>query len=252
VTPSPVRLAAAFALLLLSAPATAMAAALPDWSGVWAPIEGNLFDPASGSDANLDGAHDKVPYTAEYAAKYRYQLDETAAGRPRDPTAACLPPGMPRLMVVPYPFEAEIGRDRVVFLHEYQSQVRRVFTDRREHLPELDSSFNGDSIGHWEGDTLVIETVGLRADTVLDRTAAPHSAELKVEERIRKVKPDVLEDRLTLTDPKALTRPWTVVRTYKRRPDWRIFEYACQENNRNPVDATGGNGFVLQNSSPSQ
>lgn len=120
----------------------------------------------------------------------------------------------------------------------------RVYTDGRGHLPpdEIWATFSGDSIGHWEGETLVFETIAMVGDgsTILDRTGLTLSGKQKVTTRLRKTAPDMLESQMTIEDPVALTRPWTVTRLYKRQPvGSRVFDYVCTENNRNPITATG-------------
>ena len=102
----------------------------------------------------------------------------------------------------------------------------------------------GHSIGHWEGDTLVVDTVGMRGDTVFDVSAAPHSDKIHVTERLRRLSPTKFEDRITVEDPVAFTKPWEIVRTYDLKPDWQIIEYVCEENNRNPILADGTTGFL--------
>jgi hypothetical protein len=150
-----------------------------------------------------------------------------------DPTAKCLPPGMPRTMSTIFPFEISVEPNRVLVLFE-AGGVRWIWTDGRKHPSEdeLDPTFMGDSVGHWEGDTLVVDTVGLRGDTVFDASGAPHSDKLHVVERIRVTGPDRLEDRMTIEDPVAFARPWEDVQVYDRKRDWRIMEYVCEENNR--------------------
>ncbi len=137
-----------------------------------------------------------------------------------------------------------IQPDRVRILHEISSQVRRIWTDGRSHPDDLDPTYMGHSIGHWEGDTLVVDTVGMRGDTVFDVTAAPHSDKIHVTERIRRLSAAKLEDRLVVEDPVAFTRPWPVVRTYDLKQDWQITEYVCEENNRNPIKPDGSTGFT--------
>jgi hypothetical protein len=143
--------------------------------------------------------------------------------------------GMPRLMANPYPQEIVVQPHQVLILKELQTQIRRIYTDGRKPKSDLDPTYTGYSTGRWEGDTLVVETVGLRADTVFDRTGAPHSDQMKIIERMRLRTPDVWEDEITVIDPVALTRPWVVTRTYERRPTWEIMEYVCEENNRDVV-----------------
>jgi hypothetical protein len=246
-------------LLALTAGIAALAsaaAAAPDWSGLWNPLEVNVFDPSAKPDqqrraggienfqpqASYD--RDYPPYKPAYAARYEATLAKTRAGIGSDPTAACVPPGVPRVMAIPYPFEFVIQPNRVIMLFEGYSQRREVFTDGRGHPEDLDATYNGHSIGHWEGDTLVVETVGLRGDTVFDVTGAPHSEAMTVTERIRRRDATTLEDVITITDPEAMTAPWTVTRTYAHRPDWTLKEYVCEENQRNPVKADGTTGFV--------
>ena len=210
---------------------------LPDWSGVWENISGIHLDNFTGSEAEERARFKPAspPYNAEYAAKYKVVLDAAAAGRPlNDPTANCLWPGMPRLMWQPYPLEFVFEPGMVRTNHEYMSQIRRIFTDGRGHPSELDPSFNGHSIGHWESDTLVVDTVGLKPDTMFQNTGMPHSDRLSVKERIRLIAPDILEDQLTILDPKALTAPYVSTRHFRRHRDWEVIEYVCEENNRNP------------------
>ena len=251
---------AALSILALTAAGAALAApaktALPDWSGVWNPHERNLFD-ASALAASEVKAKDTgsslfeasymrmyPPYRPDYEARYEDKLKKTQAGISTDPTAGCVPPGFPRIMGTPYPLEFIVQPKRVTILFEAFGQTRRIDTDGRAHPTDLDPTYNGDSIGHWEGDTLVVDTVGLRDDTIFDVTGAPHSDAMHVVEHIRRLGKTTMEDRILIEDPKALTRPWTVVRTFDLQPTWRIAEYVCDENQRNPMRADGTAGFV--------
>jgi hypothetical protein len=229
---------------------------LPDWSGVWNPHERNLFDASSLAATEVkakdtgsslfEASYMRMypPYRPDYEARYLAVLKTTQAGISTDPTAGCVPPGFPRIMGTPYPLEFIVEPQRVTILFEAFGQTRRIYTDGRAHPADLDPTYNGDSIGHWEGDTLVVDTVGLRQDTVFDVTGAAHSDALHVVEHIRRLSQTTMEDRLLIEDPKALTKPWTVVRTFDLQPTWHIAEYVCEENQRNPVDAQGKAGFV--------
>jgi hypothetical protein len=240
----------ACAAMLLAAPLAAQAAApstFPDWSGVWNPHERNMFDPAAFTDPRNKGVTNAAdmrefpPYNAAWEAKYVQKLKDNKAGIPGDPTASCRPGGMPRIMTTPYPMEFVIQPDRVIVLMEISSQVRRIFTDGRKH-PSPDDwtpNYMGHSIGHWEGDTLVVDTVGMRGDTVYDVSAAMHSDQVHEVERIRRISPTQMEDVMTIEDPVAFTRPWVVHRTYDLKPNWDITEYVCEDNNRNPLKADG-------------
>lgn len=206
---------------------------LPDWSGVWENVSGIHFTAPVRDGKPLPA--NPPPLTPKYAARYKAVLDSAKSGMPiNDPTANCVWPGMPRLMVAPYPIEFVITPKRVLTLHEYMSQVRRIRTDGSAHPADLEPSYNGDSTGHWEGQTLVVDTVGLRADTMYENTGLPHSEKLRVAERIHLAGPDELVDEMTFYDPEALTRPWTAEWHYRRRRDWRVLDYVCDENNRNP------------------
>jgi hypothetical protein len=143
-------------------------------------------------------------------------------------------------MTYPYPLEILHTPGRITMIFEAESQVRRIFLDRGTHLPEeeLDPSYNGDSIGRWEGDTLVVDTIGFNADTTVGR-GLPHSEKMRITERIRYIDADTIEDRMTIVDPEAFTRPIEQTIVYSKRPGWRIREYSCQENNRDAPDASG-------------
>ena len=227
----------------------------PDWSGVWTAHgpNPNIFDPAAlGRPENrgkkTQDMRDFPPYRPEWAARYEDLLAQGQAGAVLDPDASCRPPGMPRIMTTPYPFEFVILPDRVDILLEISSQVRRIYTDGRPHPApdDLDPSYNGHSIGRWEGDTLVVDTVGLVDKTVYDLTAAPHSDQVHVVERIRRLSPQLMENLMTVEDPVTLTRPWVIRRLYELKPDWRILEYVCEDNNRNGPNADGTTGFVAK------
>lgn len=223
---------------------------LPDWSGVWFPHEGPLFDPTAFDQPGNKGkeAHDirqYPPYNAEWEAKYVKKLEENKQGVPTDPVASCLPGGMPRVVSAPFPLEFVIQPRRVTILSEAE-QARRIYADGSNHpsADELDPSYMGHSIGHWEGDTLVVDTVGIRSESVYDVTAAPHSDKVHVVERIRRISPTQIENVLTIHDPVAFTKPWVVKRRYDLKPDWRINEYVCQDNNRNPIKDDGSTDFI--------
>jgi hypothetical protein len=214
---------------------------LPDWGGVWENISGKRIAEFTGNDPEEKRRFVATPppFNAEYAARYKTVSDSRASGAVQnDPTSRCLWPGVPRLIWQPFPWEFVFEPGIVRTNYEYMSQVRRIFTDGRGHPADPDPSFNGHSIGRWEGDTLVVETVGLRGDTMLDQTGMPHSDAMVVSERIRLIAPDMLENQVTMRDPKAFTKPYVTTRRYRRHRDWEIMEYVCQENNRDPAAAS--------------
>jgi hypothetical protein len=195
------------------------------------------------------GKAQKPPLTPEYQRIFDRHLANAAAGRPTgDPTAGCLPQGMPRIMTMTYPMEILMNELQVNIFAEWNGQTRRIFTDGRP-LPspeDVDVTYNGTSIGHWEGNVLVAETIGLRADTNLESSGLPHSDVLTVKERLWLAGNDELKDEITLLDPKAYTRPWAVTKTYHRSaPGADLIEYVCLENQRNPVNEAGEIGVIL-------
>jgi hypothetical protein len=204
----------------------------PDISGLWV-VTGAMYFAPDRAVPKLQG---------EYQALYEKRAQAFKAGiAVDDVTAECLPAGVPHLFIVPYPFEIVQTPGRVTFLYEYDSAVRRVplGVAPPAHPEEDTATYNGDSYGHWDGDTLVIETVNIRGDTQLDFSGVPHSDALHVTERLRRKDATTLEDQITLTDPKAYAEPFTVTRLYRTRPKWKISEYVCEENNRNKPDAQG-------------
>jgi hypothetical protein len=145
-----------------------------------------------------------------------------------DPVYQCFPPGVPRIYFHPFPMEIIQTPGRVVMLFEYDHLIRQIYTDGRGHRDDLAPSWMGDSIGHWEGDTLVVETTNFNDKTWIDRRGVPHSEELRVLERIHRTDADHLKIDLTIEDPVAFPKPWTGER-YLKRVDWDIEEFFCGE-----------------------
>jgi hypothetical protein len=197
--------------------------------------------PRAGGGGRAGGPPRGPQLTAEYAAKKR---DIEAHPAEDSESANCLPPGMPGMMGQPYPYEFLVTPGKVTIVGEAYMQVRHIYTDGRPMPADPDPTFNGTSIGHWEGDTLVVETAAFSPITRLDRTT-PHGDKMRIVERFRLTAPDVMTIETTVTDPEALTEPWTTTRTLARHRDWTTREYICEENNRNYVDAQGKAGITL-------
>ena len=248
---APLLLAAAVSVVPGAAPAQpAPPAANPaslnarDFSGIW--MNDNTLDERLkregrkrlGPNEEAAPPRPKAPLTSEY--QKIFDDEQAAKAKLEEGVANCEWQGMPRVMTYPYPLEILHTPGRITMIFEADSQVRRIFLDRATHLPEddLDPSYYGDSIARWEGDTLVVDTVGFNTETHVSGDL-PHSEDMHIEERWRQVRPGVLEVHMTVTDPKAFTRPITQTITYSRRPDWRIREYSCLENNRDAADAYG-------------
>lgn len=214
-----------------------------NWSGVWQPVVGVKLDPKTGAAKIPTMApKDLPPLKPEFQKQLQDTIHRLQAGDPpQDDSARCRWPGVPSIIRTTMPQEFIVLPDRVVMLYEYMSQIRRIYTDGRKAPPpeELDYNYNGFSTGHWEGDTLVAETVGLRADTTL-LLGLPHTEQLKVVERYREVSPGLIEADITMTDPGVLTGPWHSQARFRRQaPDFPILEYNCHDNNRNGVGADG-------------
>ncbi len=214
--------------------------ALPDWSGVWMGT-GTLFDQSSGeTNPNTNrNARDFPPYRPDWEAAYEEFLENVVRqGRFSDPLSLGYPPGMLRNMNMPYGIQIIVRPEMVWIVHE-GPQVRYIYTDRRPFPPddELWPTFEGYSIGHWEGDTLVVETVSIKGGIPVDRTGLVFSDELRVTERMRKISETVFENQMTIEDPIALTGPWSVTRVHNKRKEEfpRMENVSAFENQRNPI-----------------
>ncbi|HEY6343577.1 MAG TPA: hypothetical protein VIY49_18935 [Bryobacteraceae bacterium] len=236
-------------------------AKLPDLTGVWeAGLGGGGGGRAARGDAAQAGGAQGAPgragakgrgrggapapsLTPAYAAK----AQALAATRRGDgETANCLPPGMPTIMNQPYPMEFLLTPGLVTIVIEAYSQVRHIYTDGRPLPEDPDPNFYGTSVGHWEGDTLVAESVGFAQ--VARGLSFPYSDKMKILERFKLTDPDTMSIETTIVDPEALTGPYSMgARTLRRHRNWTIAEYVCEENNRNFVDANGNGGVRLDN-----
>ena len=146
-----------------------------------------------------------------------------------DPVYKCFPPGTPRIYLHPFPMEIIQLPGRVLMVFEYDHLIRQIYTDGREHRTDLAPSWMGDSIGHWEGETLVIETTNFNDKTWIDRIAVPHSGQMRLIERLHVNAEGLLQIDMTAEDPVALEEPWKFSRTY-RKTDWTIEELMCMDN----------------------
>lgn len=244
------RLAALVAVAALgAAPAAAQNRGLPDWSGVWQMVGNTVFDQATvdppGGSSNTAGTREHPPYNDEWEAKYAANRALVAQGKFPDPISVCgTPVGFPRLMNQPGAYEFVVRPEQVWILTEDGPNIMRIYTDGRDHPGPNDRwpTYSGESVGHWDGNALEFETVSLKGDgdTIVDRTGIVLSQEVSIVTRMRKTAEDRMEARFTIEDPVALTEAWHVVKDYRRlEPGTRMFEFACAENNRNPIDASG-------------
>jgi hypothetical protein len=208
---------------------------LPDWGGIW-------FLQRSPPEAPRN-----PKFKGEYLTKWEAWRAEVAAnnGVERRERNNCSPPGLPRIMLLAqYPYEFLFTPGRVTVNQEAWMQTRTIWTDGREHPPleELDPTFHGHSVGHWEGDALVVDTIGID-DTLEVGEGGRHSDQFRLTERIRLIDENTLENRLTMTDPVAFEEPFEVTATYRRDRYGALIEFQCAENDRNPINAEGETQF---------
>jgi hypothetical protein len=209
-----------------------------DFNGIWSPARGNgRLRPVDGSELPFQPWAKKLNDERVAAESGNTPLVNTST--------LCLPSGTPRIMTAPYPVKFITLPKEVVMLFEVQHLMRFVFLGE-QHPKDLDPTFMGHSVGHWDGDTLVVDTVALKDFTSLDQYDLPKSGEIHVVERLKKINGGKqIEDLITIDDPKAYTKPWTAKVVFDWAPQIRFIEYICEENNRNPVDANGVVGTKL-------
>jgi hypothetical protein len=229
------------AVLILAGPALAGPAA--DISGTW--VLTNLKSTSVPARERIPQTVEGTPppFQPQAAALYEQRLRDSDDGHPFAPLSnSCLTNGMPLLMSgdTVFPFQVVQSPGQVTLLFEL-FHIYRVIRLDRGHPNELDPTYLGDSVGHWEGDTLVVDTVGISDRTTLDMTGLPHSDALHLVERIRKTTPETLEDLITVEDPKTFTRPWTMRMVYAKS-EFEVSEFFC-ENNRNRPTSDGHSSF---------
>jgi hypothetical protein len=211
----------------LSAQKTAPA----DLSGFW------MIHPSPSTNAysSFAFAKEEPPMTAWGEEKFKdakpvFGPQKTTPKLSNDSVYMCYPPGLPRIYLHPKPIEIVQLPNEVIMMFEYDRIVRHIYTDGRPHAEDLDPPlWMGDSIGKWDGDTLVIDTIGFNDRTWLDRVGHPHSDALHLVERVRRANHDTLTDEITITDPKAYTKPWTVQTTFQLKPNLTLdWEGVCE------------------------
>jgi hypothetical protein len=173
------------------------------------------------------------PMTGAAATRYAAALRARKAGKPDfDTIQTCKPHGFPRILFAAYPIEILQEPKQVTFIHEIHHMPRMVYLDLTlPQLDDMDPNWMGLSAGHWDGDTLAVESQGFNDLTTLDAAGLPHSTEMKVSEQLRKLDADTFEDVITITDPKTYTKPWSTRVTYRRQPGLRLKEYVCTDAN---------------------
>jgi len=181
----------------------------------------------------------KPQYAGPYEARRKAEREADERGEPlANGSTACIPYGMPQMMSAIYPLEILQTPGQITIVAEAFSEVRRIYLDEPQaKIGEVAPGYYGHSAGHWDGDTLVVDTIGIK-ESVLGYRAMPHSDQVRITERFRLVAPDVLHDQITVEDSVALERPWTFTFAYRRTPGYKMQEYVC-ENNRDFADEKG-------------
>jgi hypothetical protein len=212
--------------------ASVNAPAAARFAGVWMPEQAPL------RMLTEDGK--EAPLKPEARKLYQQRIALRGAGDTSfDRTTWCAGPGMPRIMFMPYPFEIKPDRSLIAFIHGWYRWHRIVDLSGRPADPILPITM-GYPTGRWEGDTLVVRTVGLTSDTILDAAGLPHSEDIVITERIRILPDGRLEDRFTIEDPATFERPWTAAMTYRRVTDVKVGDDVCPDRIRYGEPAVKG------------
>jgi hypothetical protein len=212
----------------------------PDLTGVWGVYRGGR-----GTDPKLaPPAAGPLQLKPEYARPYEARRAIEAEANKRGEQLAtagsqCIPYGVPTMMSVAiYPVEFIQTPKQVTIISEAFSEVRRVYMNVPQSKPDdVAPGYYGRSVGHWDGDTLVVDTLGIKP-AIPGYRGIPHSDRMRIAERIRLVAPDYLHDQITIDDPVVLEKPVTYTLAYKRMPNYEMVEFVC-DNNREYVDEKG-------------
>jgi hypothetical protein len=209
--------------ILNTVPAFGQTTNVPDLNGLWDGV---------GNSSNLVQAmknqKKEIPFTALGAERYK-KVDMA-----QNPNGFCLPPGPSRALTGPSPFQIVQNRGAVAILFENHFIYRLIYTDGTKHPDDIQDypAFMGHSIGTWQGDTLVVDTVAINDRTWLDSNGLEHSDKLHLTERFRKTGADTIHYSVTYDDPVFFTKPWTFDLDFKRLKDTRLIEYVCEENEK--------------------
>ncbi|HXH24367.1 MAG TPA: hypothetical protein VNI78_03895 [Vicinamibacterales bacterium] len=208
----------------LSAPTPRTPDGKPDLSGLWRPAATLVGDISRGMKPG-----ETVPFQPWAEELYKKRR---ATESKDDPTASCIVGGVPRSDLVPYPFKILTVPGLTVILYEAVHSYRQIFTDGRPLPVDPNPAWFGYSVGRWDGDTFVVETTGFNDNVWLDNFGKPATSALRVTERFRRKNFGQMDVEITIDDPKAYTRPWTVTLPLALQPDTEIIEYMCNENNK--------------------
>ena len=216
----------------MKAPARRMADGKPDLSGFWVPTQAvkHLLNLAA------DMKPGEVPLQPWAAALYRERIENNGKDHPG---VRCWPSGIPEKNNIPDGVKVVHTPDLLLLLHESRTIYRQIFMDGRTHPKDPQPTWMGYSVGKWEGDTLVVDTIGQNGKTWLDMRGLPATDALRVIERFRRPSIGRIEIDVTIDDPKAYTKPWNVTLSWSLLPDTDLIESICEENNKDVPHMVG-------------
>ncbi len=215
----------------------------PDLAGVWLP---DVKDQSRQETQNIP------PWKPEIRPQVQHMIDEEEAGRPFLVLSHCLPHGMPSWMLITHnAFELLVTPGRITMLGEVDAnRMRRIYTDGRPHPEDPDLTLHGHSIGRWEGDTLVVDTVAVAPQAYIainEAVGIPNNGDMHIVERIHLTRPDVMADDMEITAPKVLTATWKTTRLFRRYPQrhYEIVEGECVQEDLMPGKDQYGNDIFV-------
>jgi len=187
----------------------------------------------------------KEPYLSQWKARQKAAHEADLRGQPLySGYAACIPDGMPAMMMAMFPMDVLQTPGQITIIQEAYRQVRYIYLNQKQvPIEDAEPEFWGHSVGHWQGDTLFVNTVGIRPE--VRYSDVPHSDQMQIDERIRLISKDRAEDRITITDPVYLTKPWNFTYEYERDPGYKMLEYVCENNREYRDPKTGGQRVEL-------
>jgi len=217
----------------LSAPAPKAADGKPDLSGLWEPASKGSDPQFLDIAKNVAGGLPFQPWAAELVKARREDLNKD------DPDGHCQPLGLVKMHLHPYPRKMIQVPGMVLILFERNTEYRQIFTDGRRLPEDPQPGFNGYSVGKWDGDTLVVESIGFKDGLWLDISGTPLTDAAKVTERFRRPDFGTLEIDITINDPKAYTKPWSIKVNQTIALDTDMLEFVCQENEKDVPHLVG-------------
>ncbi|MGH8229840.1 MAG: hypothetical protein ACREU3_18380 [Steroidobacteraceae bacterium] len=188
----------------------------------------------------------KPKYLAAWKARQKAAHEADLRGQPVfGGYEKCIPDGMPSMMMAMFPMDVLQTPGQITIIEEAYRQVRYIYLNQKQMpIEDAEPEFWGHSVGHWVGDTLVVNTVGIKPEVRF--RDVPHSNLMQIDERIHLLSPNRFEDRVTITDPFYLVKPWTFTWEYQRLPGYKMLEYVCES--RRVVDKNGAQHMLLFNS----